>query len=107
MPLITKDFYRTTRFKTTLWYAGLFLLLEIVIGIIIYSYLRSGLLKDLDESLAIQAQTIYEFVSESDVNLLDFKPDSLYESKEDLVFDLIFEAIVVNPRSTFIQVKLN
>lgn len=107
MPLITKDFYRTTRFKTTLWYAGLFLLLEVVIGIIIYSYLRNGLLRDLDESLSKQAQTIYEFVSGSDNNLLDFKPDSLYESKEDLVFNLIFEAIVVNPRSTFIQVKLN
>jgi signal transduction histidine kinase len=107
MPFITKDFYRTTRFKTTLWYAGLFLLLEVVIGIIIYAYLRSGLLKDLDESLSKQAQTIYEFVADPTVNLMNFEPDSIYESQEDLVFNLIFDAIVVNPRSTFIQVKLN
>lgn len=107
MPLNKTTFLKTTRFKTTLWYAGLFFVLEIVVGIIIYFHLRNSMFKDLDESLTKQAQTIYEFVSESDANLMNFKPDSLYESQEDLVFNLIFEAIVVNPRSTFIQVKLD
>lgn len=107
MLFIKKDFINTTRFKTTLWYAGLFLLLEIVSELIIISYLTTGLFKDLDNSLSKQAQTIYKSVLEYYFKVKDFKPDSIYSSQEDLVFDLIFEAIVINPRSTFIQVKLH
>jgi len=102
-----KDFLKTTRFKTTLWYAGLFLALEIVSGIIIYLYLRNSMYQDLDEALAKQAQTIFEFVSDSNINLKDFQPDSIYTSQEDFVYDLIFDAIVLSPRNAFIQVKLN
>lgn len=107
MQLNKKDFYKTTRFKTTVWYAGLFLILEIVSGLIIYFYLSRELYKDLDEAISKQAQTIYKFVSETNVNLLEFEPDSIYSSQEDFIFDLIFEAIILNPRSSFVQVKLN
>jgi signal transduction histidine kinase len=62
---------------------------------------------DLDLSLSNQAQTIYKFVSESNVDLMDFQPDSIYTSKEDYVYDLIFDALVLNPRNTFVQVKFN
>lgn len=102
-----KEFYRTTRFKTTVWYAGLFLLLEIVSWTIVYFYLKNDLYKDLDEAISAQAQAIYNFVSESNVKLLNFEPDSVFTSREDFVFDLIFDAIVTNPRSAYIQVKMN
>lgn len=101
------DFFKTTRFKTTLWYSGLFLVLEIVSGLIIYFHLRNSMFNDLDLSLSNQAQTIYKFVSESNVDLMDFQPDSIYTSKEDYVYDLIFDALVLNPRNTFVQVKFN
>ena len=102
-----KEFYKTTRFKTTVWYAGLFLLLEIVSWTIVYFYLKNDLYKDLDAAISNQAQTIYSFISESNFKLLNFEPDSVYTSREDFVFDLIFDAIIVNPRSAFIQVKMN
>ena len=38
-----KSYIRTTRFKTTLWYSLLFLLLEIVIGILVYFYLGDSI----------------------------------------------------------------
>lgn len=101
------DFFKTTRFKTTLWYSGLFFVLEIVSGLIIYFHLHNSMLNDLDFSLSNQAQAIYKFVSESNVDLMDFQSDSVYTSKEDFVYDLIFDALVLNPRNAFIQVKFN
>ncbi len=107
MPFNKKDFFKTTRFKTTLWYSVLFIVLEIVSGLTIYNHLRNSMLEDLDLSLSKQAKTIYKFVSDSNVNLIDFEPDSIYTSQEEFVYDLIFDVIALNPRNTFIQVKLN
>ncbi len=99
------NYFKTTRFRTTLWYSAIFLLLEIVIGFIIYYYLQSAMLKQLDKSLLKQADLIYDFVSDSKVDLNDFKSDSIYSSADELVYDLIFEAVAFNPTNTFIQVK--
>ena len=107
MLAIKKDFFKSTRFKTTLWYAFVFLLLEVISWAIVYSYLRNGLYKDLDDSLTKQAQAIYDFVSNSKVNLQNFEPDSIYTSQEDFIYDLIFDVIALSPRNAIIQVKLN
>lgn len=101
------NFFKTTRFKTTLWYAVLFLVLEIVSGLIIYLHLRNSMFKDLDLALTKQAQTIYSFVSGSTVKLDEFQPDSVYTSTDDFVYDLIFDALALSPRNSFIQIKLN
>ncbi len=102
-----KSYIRTTRFKTTLWYSLLFLLLEIVIGILVYFYLGDSMYRQLDTSLGRQAKSIYEFVQDKKFNLQHFQPDSVYASQEDFVYDLIFDAVILNPRNTFVQVKLN
>lgn len=102
-----KKYFKTTRFKTTLWYSFVFLLLEIAIGLIIYQYLRQSMYKELDLSLSKQADLISHFVKESQVNLNDFKPDSIYASPSELIYDLIFEAVVFNPTNTFVQVNYN
>lgn len=100
-----KKYFKTTRFKTTLWYSLLFLLLEIVIGIVIYTYLNKSMNRDLDRSLSKQADLIYHFVKKSNVDLSDFKPDSLYSSPSELVYDLIYEAVALNPSNTFVQIS--
>jgi len=102
-----KKYLKTTRFKTTLWYSLVFLLLELVIGLVIYQYLRQSMYKELDLSLSKQADLIYHFVKESKVNLNNFKPDSVYASPSELIYDLIFEAVVFNPTNTFVQVSYN
>jgi two-component system, OmpR family, heavy metal sensor histidine kinase CusS len=99
-----KSYIKTTRFKTTLWYSAVFLFLEIVIGFILYIYLNNSLHRQLDLSLSKQAEMIYNFVKESKVDLSDFKPDSVYTSPDQLVYDLIFEAVALNPRNTYIEV---
>lgn len=98
-------YFKTTRFKTTLWYSLLFLLLEIVIGIVIYTYLNKSMNRDLDRSLSRQADMIYHFVKKSNVDLSDFKPDSIYSSPSELVYDLIYEAVALNPSNTFVQIS--
>lgn len=102
-----KNHIKSTRFKTTLWYSGLFLLLEVIIGITVFLYLKNSLEQDLNHSLSKQAEMIYNFVEESQVDLSDFTPDSIYSSPDELVYDLIFEAVALNPRNSFIQVELN
>ncbi len=102
-----RSYIRTTRFKTTLWYSSLFLLLEIVIGILVYLYLGNSMYHQLDTSLKRQAESIYNFVQDKKFNLTHFQPDSVYASQEDFVYDLIFDAVILNPRNTFVQVKLN
>ena len=102
-----RSFLKTTRFKTTLWYTGVFLILEVVMGIVIYLYVSNSMNKELNNSLLYQAEMIYTFVKEKDTTLLEFKPDSLYETQEDFIYDLIFDALMINPRKSFIQVKLN
>ena len=101
-----KAYTKTTRFKTTIWYSSLFLILEIIIGLIIYFYLHQSMHRQLDLSLSKQADMIYNFVKESKINLSEFKPDSIYSTPDELVYDLIFEAVALNPRNTYIQVQL-
>jgi signal transduction histidine kinase len=101
------SFLRTTRFKITLWYTGIFLVLEVVMGIAVYLYVSNSMNNELNNSLVYQANMIYTFVKGKDTKLLEFKPDSLYETQEDFIYDLIFDALMLNPRNTFIQVKLD
>ena len=100
-----KLFVKSTRFKTAIWYSLVFLILEIVIGSVIYLYLRSSLYEQLDLSLTRQCELIYHFVSEKSIDLYEFTPDSIYSSPDELVYDLAFEAVALNPNNTFIQVK--
>ncbi len=102
-----KNNIKSTRFKTTLWYSGLFLLLEIIIGTTVFLYLQQSLETELNHSLSKQAESIYNFVEESKVDLSSFEPDSVYSSPDELVYDLIFEAVALNPRNTYVQVELN
>ncbi len=106
-PVKIKDLIKSTRFKTTLWYSGLFLALEIIIGITVFLYLRHSLEIELDKSLSKQAEMIYNFVEESKIDLSNFQPDSVYSSADELVYDLIFEAVALNPRNNYVQVELN
>jgi signal transduction histidine kinase len=98
-------YFKTTRFKTTIWYSLIFLLLEIVIGLIIYGFLKHYMYKELDYSLSKQVDLIYHFVSESNVNLQEFKADSIYSTPDELIYDLIFEVVALNPNNTFVQVS--
>jgi signal transduction histidine kinase len=107
MKLNLGKYVKTTRFKTTLWYTAIFLLLECVMGILIYVFFRLALYKELDISLTKQADNIYHLVAESKVDLNNFKPDSIYSSADELVYDLIFEAVTFNPNNTFVQVSLD
>lgn len=100
----TFKYFKTTRFKTTLWYSLIFLLLEIVIGILIYGFLKHNMSKELDYSLTKQADMIYNFVNESKINIQEFKADSIYNTPNDLIYDLIFEVVAFNPNNTFVQV---
>lgn len=100
-----KSFVKTTRFKTAIWYSLIFLFLEIVIGSVIYFYLSGSLYKQLDLSLTRQADLIFHFVNEKNVDFYNFEPDSNYSSPEELIYDLAFEAVALNPTNTFIQVR--
>ncbi|HQF41291.1 MAG TPA: ATP-binding protein [Ignavibacteriaceae bacterium] len=106
MQINLEKFFKSTRFKTTLWYSSLFLLLEIVLGTIIYFYVNQTMRKELDVSLTKQAESIYSFIRESEVNILDFEPDSVYSSADELVYDIIFEALAFNPNNTFVQISI-
>ena len=100
-----KLYVKTTRFKTGIWYSLIFLFLEIVIGSVIYFYLRGSLYKQLDMSLTGQANLIFNIVDEKGVDFYNFIPDSVYSSPADLIQDLAFEAVALNPTNTFIQVR--
>jgi heavy metal sensor kinase len=106
MLLKFNKYFNSTRFKTILWYSLIFLLLELVIGVVIYIYIEQTMNRQLDVALTKQAKIIYDLVSESKISLNDFKPDSIYSSQEEFVYDLIFEAVTLNPNNTFIQVTL-
>lgn len=100
-----KLFVRSTRFLTTLWYAVIFLLLEALLGMIIYFYLFNNSQKKLDSSLSAQAASIMRIVKTKHVDLDSFEPDSIYASEEDLIWDIIYDVVVFNERNTFIQIS--
>jgi len=101
-----KLYFKTTHFKTTLWYALIFLALELTIGIVIYFNLSNSMYRRLDNSLKKQADLIYNFVSDRNRDIADFQPDSIYSSPDELVYDLIFEAISYNRNNTFVQIQI-
>lgn len=106
MVINLEKYFKSTRFITTLWYSLLFLLLEIVLGTIIYAYVNQTMQNELDLSLTKQAESIYKFVQESQVNLFEFEPDSVYSTPDELVYDIIFEALAFNPNNTFVQISI-
>ncbi len=101
-----KHFVSSTRFKTTLWYSSLFLILEILLGIFIYFYLYNTLMDNLDLGLKSQAKAILRVVSEKHMDIEHFVPDSIYSSSSDLVWDIIYNEIAFNLRNNFIQINL-
>ena len=97
-------FVSSTRFKTSLWYSGIFLLLEILFGIIIYVSLYNSLLYRLDTSLKSQANTILRTVMEKHFDIENFQPDSVYQSQSDLVWDIIYDDVILNQRNNYIEI---
>ncbi|NWF91027.1 MAG: hypothetical protein HXY50_16395 [Ignavibacteriaceae bacterium] len=101
------SYLKTTRFRLAIWYSTVFLLLEITLGTIIHIYLKQTMLMDLDNSLNHQANSLFHYIKESENSLINFAPDSLYSTKEELVYDLIFEVISLNLRNKYIQINYN
>ncbi len=104
MLLKIKLFLKSTRFKTTLWYSSLFLVLEILLGIFLYLYLYHTLLDNLDLNLKNQAKAILHVVSEKRMDIEHFVPDSTYSDPEDLIWDVIYNEVAFNMRNNFIQI---
>ncbi len=103
----SKAFLFSTRLRTTLWYSILFLVLELIIGVTIYYYLYQKLNDQLDFSLTKQAKAILTYFAESKPEFDTFEPDSLYHAPDELVWDIIYDAVALNPRNTFIQISYN
>ncbi len=102
-----KLFVSSTRFKTTLWYSTLFLILEFLLGVFIYFYLYNTLMDNLDLGLKSQGKAILRVVSEKHMDIEHFVPDSIYSSSADLVWDIIYNEIAFNLRNNFIQINFN
>lgn len=100
-----KIFFSTTRFKTTLWYALLFLALEVLFAVAVYIYIWSNSLDRLDLALKTQATAILRLVKEKSIDFDTFQPDATYQSPEDVVWDLIYDVLVVDRRNYFIQIN--
>ena len=100
-----KPYVLSTRFKMTIWYAFLFLILEIILGFTIYYYLYNNSLKRLDLSLSAQANAILRVLKSKHFDLETFEPSDIYSSEEDLIWDIIYDVVVFNERNTFIQIS--
>lgn len=99
-----KLFFTSTRFKITIWYSSLFLLLEILLGVVIYVYLYRISHINLDSNLKSQAKAILHTVEERHIDLDLFQPSSVYRTEDELIWDIIYDAIVFNRRNTFIEI---
>lgn len=99
-----KLFFTSTRFKITIWYSSLFLLLEILLGVVIYIYLYRISHINLDSNLKNQAKAILRVVEEKHIDLESFQPGSVYKTEDELIWDIIYDAIVFNRRNTFIEI---
>jgi len=99
-----KLFVSSTRFKATIWYSSLFLILEILLGVLIYIYLYNTLLDNLDVGLKSQAKAILHHVAEKHKDIDNFVPDSVYASPEDLIWDVIYNEVALNQRNNYIQI---
>ena len=101
-----KHFFSSTRFKTTLWYSILFLILEILLAVFIYINLYRTMMDNLDVGLKSQAKAILHAVSDKHVDIEHFVPDSVYSNPEDFVWDIIYNEIAFNLRNNFIQISI-
>ena len=95
----------STRLKITIWYSSLFLLLEILLGVIIYIYLFHVTRMNLDLNLKTQANAILRVVEEKQFDLDRFEPGAVYKSEDEMIWDIIYDAIVFNRRNTFIEIS--
>ena len=95
----------STRLRITLWYSSLFLLLEILLGVIIYLYLFHVTHLNLDSNLKTQANAILRVVEEKHFDLDSFEPGAIYKSEDEMIWDIIYDAIVFNRRNTFIEIS--
>ncbi len=100
-----KHFVSSTRFKSTIWYSSLFLVLEVLLGIFIYFYLYGTMIDNLDYGLKTQAKAILGLVSQKHTDIEHFVPDSVYSAPEDLVWDVIYNEVAFNLRNSFIQIN--
>lgn len=101
-----KNFLNTTRFRTTLWYALLFLSLEFLFALTSYLYISSNSLERLDTGLKTQASSILRLVKEKNIDFDTFQPDATYQSPEDIVWDLLYDVLVFDRRNYYIQITL-
>lgn len=99
-----KLFFTSTRFKITIWYSSLFLLMEILLGLAVYIYLKEISHTNLDSNLIAQANAILRVVEEKHIDLDSFKPSTVYKSEDELIWDIAYDAIVFNRRNTFVEV---
>ncbi|MBS3945789.1 MAG: GHKL domain-containing protein [Melioribacter sp.] len=100
-----KLFFTSSRFKIALWYAAVFLVLETILGVVIYFYILQKSEAALDSNIESQAKAILRGIEEKHFDLETFQPDSIYKSKDELIWDIIYDAIVFNRRNTFIQIS--
>jgi len=99
-----KTFISSTRFKTSIWYASIFLVLEILLGSLVYISLYNSLLNRLDTALKNQAQAINRIMTEKHMDIEHFQPDSVYQSPEDFIWDAIYDEVAFNLRNNYIQI---
>ena len=100
-----KLFFTSTRFKITIWYSSLFLLLEVLLGVSVYIYLYHISHVNLDLNLKTQASAILRVVEEKHLDLDTFEPSPVYKSEDELIWDIIYDAVVFNRRNTFIEIS--
>lgn len=105
MKNLIKSYILSTRFKISIWYAVVFLILECLFGLIVYQYLYNNSLKKLDTSLTSQAKAIMHILESKHIDIETFQPDSNYTSEEDLIWDIIYDVVIFNERNTFIQIS--
>ncbi|MGA7837483.1 MAG: hypothetical protein WB996_05910, partial [Ignavibacteriaceae bacterium] len=102
-----KPFISSTRFKTSIWYAAIFLILEILLGLLVYISLYNSLLARLDTALKNQGQAISRIMTEKHVDIEHFQPDSAYQSTDDFIWDVIYDEVAFNQRNNYIQIFFN
>ena len=59
----------------------------------------------LDSTLKAQAKAILRVVEEKHVDLDTFEPGAIYQTEDELIWDIIYDAVVFNRRNTFIEIS--
>jgi len=60
---------------------------------------------NLDLNLKTQANAILRVVEEKHFDLDSFEPGAVYKSEDEMIWDIIYDAIVFNRRNTFIEIS--